>query len=114
MAYHRNGSELPHLRAQESLALRVVGPGLLCEIERAASNGLEDDVAVSPLWPARDYQNGNRAIGHDLFHGGQTVDPRHLQIDDDQVRIVPFEKLQHRSAVARFSDDLDIPVLLQN
>jgi hypothetical protein len=51
--------------------------------------------------------------GKQLGQRGQAVHHRHLDIQDDDLDIVPAERLDRRLAVADGGDDLDRAVLLE-
>ena len=84
---HDSSPKTPDESAQRQRLIRAAEGRLRAEIERAATDGLEErGDFVSSAGPTRHDENRERRLGHDPADGGQPIGPGHLDVDGDERR----------------------------
>ena len=61
---------------------------------------------------ADDYRNG--MLAHDPLEEGQTIHPRHLDVEGDDVGYLLFDALDRRVGIGRHAHDFNLGVRLQD
>ena len=65
------------------------------------------------LVESRDEHDHRHALGADRLQHAETVELRHLHVEEDEVRPVGANHLDRRRAIAALGDDLDVSRLSQ-